>query len=145
MSLRKTQKGVAAVEFAILLIPMILMVFGITELGRAFYQYNTLAKATRDAARYLSFQAPGTGADVAKHLAVYGNKAGTGDPLAPGLTEAMVQIDLAAGIPICPSGCGTINTARVRIEGFPFVSWVPFVIPDITFGAIATEMRQGPS
>lgn len=50
----KTQRGVAAVEFGILLIPLVLLAFGITEYGRAMYQYNALGKSVRSAARYLS-------------------------------------------------------------------------------------------
>ena len=54
---------------------MISIAFGITEFGRAIYQYNTLAKAARDATRYLSTRdATDTAAkDVAKCFAVFGN------------------------------------------------------------------------
>lgn len=52
-SLRR-QSGSAAVEFAILLIPLLLMTGMIVELGRAFWYYDALAKSTRDAARLLS-------------------------------------------------------------------------------------------
>ena len=56
---RQGQRGVAAVEFALLLTPLVLMVFGTTELGRAIYTYNTLDKTVRDAARHLSQHGPG--------------------------------------------------------------------------------------
>ncbi len=36
------QGGAVAVEFALLVIPMLVMVFGITEFGRAMYQYLSL-------------------------------------------------------------------------------------------------------
>lgn len=45
------------VEFAILLPLMILILFGITELGRALYQQNTLDKAVNTGARYLARKA----------------------------------------------------------------------------------------
>jgi TadE-like protein len=50
------QKGVVAIEMALILVPMLILCFGITELGRALYQYNGLVKATRGAVRYLSQQ-----------------------------------------------------------------------------------------
>lgn len=40
-------------ELAILLPLLVLLVFGITELGRALYQQNTLVKAIESGARYL--------------------------------------------------------------------------------------------
>lgn len=145
MRWNKKQGGVVAVEFAILLIPMVLIVFGITELGRAFYQYNTLVKATRDAARYKSATNQGEKEAEAKCLAVYGNDSCTGTPLVESLNTNMVTIGYATAV---PTGSGTINLVKVTIndpnatEKFKFVSLVNFVIPDITFGPISTVMRS---
>lgn len=48
------QRGVAAVEFALVIFILLLAVAGIIEFGRAFWYYNALAKATRDGARFLA-------------------------------------------------------------------------------------------
>jgi Flp pilus assembly protein TadG len=48
------QKGAAVIEFAIVLPLLVLIVTGLIEYGRLMWNYNALAKATRDAARYLS-------------------------------------------------------------------------------------------
>ena len=53
------QRGVAAVELALILPLLLAICFAVTEFGRAIYTYNTLAKSTRDASRYLSTQASG--------------------------------------------------------------------------------------
>lgn len=143
----KKQGGVVAVEFAILLIPMVLIVFGITELGRAFYQYNTLVKVTRDAARYKSATNQGDKEAEAKCLAVtgYPDVSCTRPPLMEGLNTNMVTISYATAV---PTGSGTVNLVKVTIndpdatEKFKFVSLVKFVIPDITFGPISTVMRS---
>ena len=50
LSSRMLQRGVATIEAAFLLIPLVILLLGIAELGRVFYQYNTIAKATRDGA-----------------------------------------------------------------------------------------------
>ena len=50
----KRQKGVAALELAIAVPVLLLLLLASAELGRAFYQYNTLTKSVRDGARYLS-------------------------------------------------------------------------------------------
>jgi len=141
----KKQGGVVAVEFAILIVPMILIVFGITELGRAFYQYNTLVKATRDAARYKSVTNQGEKEAEAKCLAVTGDDLCAGTPLVEGLNTNMVTIDYATAV---PTGSGNVNLVKVTIndpnanDKFKFVSLVNFVIPDITFGPISTIMRS---
>lgn len=49
-----TQKGVAIVEFTIVLPLLLLLMLAIAEFGRALYQYNTLIKAVRDGARFMS-------------------------------------------------------------------------------------------
>jgi Flp pilus assembly protein TadG len=145
----KKQGGVVAVEFAIVLIPMVLIVFGITELGRAFYQYNTLVKATRDAVRYKSFTNQGVNEAEAKCLAVTGdhtnsNGSCAGTPLVEGLNTNMVTIGYLTAV---PTGSSSINLVKVTIndpsatEKFQFVSLVNFVIPDITFGPIGAVMR----
>lgn len=148
MKLHHKQKGVAAVELGILLFPLLLLTFGVTELGRAFYQYNSLVKSTRDAVRFLSSQGPGdpTDANTAKCLAVYGRTTCTGTALVPGLTAAMVIICDSLSCPTThqnqATGSGVINLVTVTINGYPFTSMAPFFVPNITFGPISTTMRQ---
>ncbi len=46
------ERGVNLVEFALVLPVLLTFVFGLTDLGRAVYDYNTLANAAREGARY---------------------------------------------------------------------------------------------
>lgn len=46
--------GATVVEFALLLIPLLMIVTGVIEFGRTLWYYDVLTKATRDAARYVS-------------------------------------------------------------------------------------------
>ena len=143
MAPRKRQRGVAAVEFGILIIPLTLMLFGLTEYGRAIYQYNTLVKATRDATRYLSTVAPGNGLTQARCLARHGNTACSGPVLVPGLEEGEAVVDICdASVPACaathalvPTGSGAVNLVTVTISGFEFKSLINFPMGGLQIGA----------
>jgi hypothetical protein len=113
MDMRSSQRGVAITEFALVVPLLLLLALITTEYGRAVYQYNTLTKTVRDAARYLSMQSPGGGISAAKHLVVYGDPSNTSSPLAIGLDVSQVPD------PVWQlRGTGpVINTVTVRIAG----------------------------
>ncbi len=143
----KRRQGVAAVEFAILALPMVLMAFGATEYGRAIYTYNTLDKTVRDAARHLSQHGPGdaTIQAQARCLAVYGNTDCTGTALAPGLTTAAVNLCDAQSCvdthAAQATGSGAVNLVSVSISNYRYTSVVEFVMPSLNFNNIAATMR----
>jgi Flp pilus assembly protein TadG len=47
----KRQSGAVVVEFALVLVILLLMVFGLIELGRVLFKWNSAAEATRIGAR----------------------------------------------------------------------------------------------
>lgn len=159
---RKTQRGVAAVEFSLVLLPMVLLAFGAAEYGRAIYNYNTVVKSVRTAVRVLSMTSPDA-ADYrsvsvvkAKCLAVFGNDTCTGTALAPSLTTSHVKVCDRNSWSECSgmsqtdfknvaSGQGPIDVVMVRISGYnyPFMG-LPLVTgsPTTTFSNITALMRQ---
>lgn len=153
---KKQQHGVAAVEFGILIVPLLLMLLGLFEYGRAIYQYNTLVKSVRYATRYLTAVAPGNTTnewDKARCLVRYGNTSCTGNLLVPGLTAAMVTIcdstNCAGTHAAVATTEGVVNLVTVDVQGYQFQSLFNFTIgglnigaPDITFDAIGNTMRQ---
>ncbi|HET6980262.1 MAG TPA: TadE family protein [Pyrinomonadaceae bacterium] len=110
---RGDERGLQLVEVAIV-IPVILMLFGATaEFGRYFYEYTTLAKASRVGSRYLATaMVSGSEDTAAKNLVVYGNAAGTGSPILTGLSTTHVVITRTGGVPVLP------QTVTVSIAGF---------------------------
>jgi Flp pilus assembly protein TadG len=164
--------GAAAVEFAIVLIPLIILAMGVAEFGRAIWQYETLTKSTRTAARYLSTYLPSDAAypvAQAKCLVVYGSTScpsGAATTLVDGLTTSMVVICDAATSTNCqdssdpaqfanvatydsdngaPGGVqsGSINLVEVKIKGFSYAPIEPFFnLPVFNFNNILTVMRQ---
>lgn len=143
--MNKRQRGVAIVEFALMLPLLLLLTFITTEFGRAIWQYNNLAKSVRDSARYLSLQTPNDPVAItkARNLTVYGNLDGTGSPLVPGLSTTHVPDptwqEVTGSTPV-------IRTVTIRISGYAFQPMVAsvFGVPfgDMTFSDIAASMRS---
>jgi len=97
------ERGIQLVELAIV-IPILVMLFAATaEFGRYFYEYTTLAKASRAGARYLATAAVNSAEDTkAKNIVVYGNTGGTGYPVLSGMTVSNVSITRQGGVPVLP-------------------------------------------
>ena len=132
-------RGAAAIELAILLIPIVFLVYGMTELGRGLYYYNRVVAATRDGARYLSMQARGHGEAQARCLVVHGSPSCAGERLVPQLDTDMVHIAYEPGV---ETGHGALDMVSVSVEGLPYTSLVPLAFESLTFGPITTRMRQ---
>ncbi len=49
--MRRDERGAAAVEFALVVPLLLLLLWGIVDIGRAFYTLNNLASAVREGAR----------------------------------------------------------------------------------------------
>lgn len=113
------QRGVALVELALIIPLLLLLTFITTEFGRAMFEYNAVTKATRDAVRYLSFQTPGTHITEARNLMVYGNLAGTGTPLARGLSLANVPAGSCCTWQTTGSN-PVVTTITVRVSNYNF-------------------------
>jgi Flp pilus assembly protein TadG len=106
------EAGTQLAELAIVL-PILLVLFGATaEFGRFFYTYNTLAKATRAGARYLTATTLATD-DDAKRLVVSGTTEDGGSPILSGLSDGNVVITREG-----PSGYP--QTVTVEISGYQY-------------------------
>lgn len=135
---RSQERGQSLIEFAMVLPILLLLAIGTIEFGRAYYHYNTLSKAVRQAARYMSCHAYNSAEQTnAANMAIYGNAAGSGSPCLPGLT--------ASNIAITPRGGGTTEATppawiKVSITGYTFQSLVR-VIPISAALTPGVEMR----
>lgn len=168
----KRMRGAAMVEFAIVVVPLLLLALGVAEFGRALYQYEALTKSTRDAARYLSMYLstdPAYPIANAQCLAVYGNStcpSGSGTPLVDGLTTSMIVVCDAshttgcqdasdppqyAGVPTYDTNngasngapTGSVNLVEVKITGYTYTPIETFFnLQGLIFGNIFTVMRQ---
>lgn len=118
----KSMRGVAAVEFTILMAFLFApLVLGTVEIGRVLFQYNTIAKSVRESARYISlYSATGPGyatqVTIAKCLAAFGNNGCTGNPIVPGLTSAQISIGTNGnGAPLSAGSAGTVVIKLISV------------------------------
>jgi Flp pilus assembly protein TadG len=124
-------------EFVIGAPVLLFLLYCIVEFGRAFVQFSTLADSARDADRYLATNALGGSTGVvsisgavsgsAKNLVVYGNAAGSGTPLLPGLAVSQVTV-----------ATDTSNDVSISVA-YPYQSLFGGTIPKFfTSGSINT-------
>lgn len=140
---RSLQAGVAAVEFAFVLVILLLVMAGTVEFGRTFWYADALTKATRDGARVMSSwpinNIGNQGPVVARGVTLGSANAANLSPL---LTAGNVQVQClneAFNSVACVDGTAPANV-RVSITGFTvnLGEWFPFIGTEglISFGGI---------
>ena len=136
----RQEDGSSIIEFAIVFPILLILFVGSAELGRLFYTYTTLAKATRTGARYLSSSRNAVNGDAtqitaakaaARNMVVYGcgdrtvAPCSTTPPVVLGLTTANVNLCdnfSVACNPVLPAG--PVKYFRVEITGYNYAAGV---------------------
>jgi Flp pilus assembly protein TadG len=162
----RREDGSSIIELAIVFPILLLLFVGVAELGRLFFTYTTLAKATKSGARYLSSSrkvTKGSSTEIddektrVRNLVICGKAllscAGE-TPIVPGLTAANVTICDNFAVPCNPIiPASQTKYFRVEIQNYPYTPGV-FNIATMTGQAAnvfyfaltpGTEMRYMPS
>ena len=131
---RLTQKGTTTVEFAIVASIVMLIIFGVLGIARAFYVYAMLDEVTRRATR-LAAVCPINDPSI-QSLALFNASGSTAESsLVRGLTPGNVVVDYldengaVVGAPTTPEGFIEIRYVRARIVGFSLQMFIPFLGP----------------
>jgi len=96
----REQRGATAVEFALIVPLLIVLVLGIAEFGRAFQVQGTLSAAAREGVRVMALQN-----DPAAARTAVRNAASSLDPT---ITDAEITIS--------PSSCPTVNGGSTSVR-----------------------------
>lgn len=133
-TLRKSQTGLAMVEFAIVGAVFFMALFGVLEVGRLLYTWNVLDEVTRRGARLASVCPVTQGANIRQRATFNGT-------LLHGLTPANVQLQYlnnAGAVIADPVGqFADIVAVRVSITGFTHQFLVPFAFTTLTAPAFS--------
>jgi Flp pilus assembly protein TadG len=104
---RRDDRGAAMVEFAIVVPLLFTLVFGIVDIGRAYFLYNNLTNAAREGARYGAVQPALTGATTTAIQALVRSKINDA-----GAATATVNVTYP--------GASPDRTVKVQIANYPF-------------------------
>jgi Flp pilus assembly protein TadG len=97
------ERGASAVEFAMIVPLLIVLVLGIAEFGHAFSVQGTLSAAAREGARVMALQNDQAAARTAVRTAAA--------TVTPGITNAQITITPTS----CPLTGGTVGTTFVSV------------------------------
>ena len=104
------ERGASAVEFALVVPVLVLLVLGIAEFGRGFQVQGTLSAAAREGVRLMALQNdPAAARDAVREVA---------SSLDPAITNAQIVITPAT----CPQGTGS-TLVRLTVDyDMPFLT-----------------------
>lgn len=113
----KDTSGAAALEFALIAIPLLMFTFGIIEIGRLLFMQQQLTYATDAAARQL-YIAPSTSTATLSSAIV--DDLFLGDPL---------RLTVTVGAVAAQAGTNSFQTIRLTVD-YDFQSVVPELVID---------------
>jgi hypothetical protein len=147
----RSQRGIAAVEFALLLVPLLTLCFAGLECALALQRYQSIQSSLSAATRYLSLSQAGDphAIQAAKCLVITGDPSMSssqciGTPLVPNSTIAQVVIcdisNCTNGQQMVLSGGKQLNLVSVTMQGVEmndFPEWLNvLVFPTIQYSLV---------
>jgi Flp pilus assembly protein TadG len=132
----RSERGAAAVEFALVLPILLLVVGGAIEFGRAFWFYDSLSKVTRDAARYLTMVNCNSGESVSNCALRLGNVVANAKGMVTAAATDAHLTDFGAGNvevrcdgSVCTSNAAVLASTNVTVAivdyGIRLGEWLP--------------------
>ncbi len=117
---RSGERGAVAVEFALLLPVLIVILFGITAFGVAFSRFVTYISAAREGARYAAVHCqPDATSCTNQMIADRVEQASVGYPIGPGTPQADTNCVTSPGLPVTVSW---VQTIPIQIPFLPDLS-----------------------
>lgn len=128
----RSQRGVAAVEFAIVAALLCTLLLGVMEMGRLLFTWNAAVEATRFGAR-LAVVCDMNGSNIKTRMI----------SRLPTLTTTNITISYL-NPPAAANTCtaATCKAVRVSLTGYTHTTIMPFVPLTLTLPAFSTTLRK---
>ena len=142
--LARARRGSSAVEFALVVVPLFTLVFGIVEFGRLLWTRDVIKQVATVGARCMGLPQPncsvGTpGAYDAKQAQVF--MLSEAKAFSVGLTPSALTLDRASG---CASSAGVSNSSQVTIN-LTFTTSVPLIVKALATPELLTVVGCFPN
>lgn len=124
------ERGASLVEFAVLAPLLLLLVFGIIEMGWVFGQFNDLRHGVREGARFAAVDA-GNGQAITDYVC---------DSMDLSSGSASIEVDLSrTGADVGDTGTITVRSDIEPLTGVPLVT---SFVPDILTSTVSFRIEQ---
>ncbi len=145
MKLGQHQAGLSTVEFAVIGMITMVLLFGVFEIARAFFVYNMLEEATRRGARLAAVCAINDPA--VREIAIFNaSGGGASSALVQGLSTANVEItylnDAGSAVADPLGNYGDIAYVRARITNYQHQLLIPLFFRTFTTPAFAATLPR---
>ena len=142
MKVRKSQRGIFIVEFAIIAVVMGVVLFAAIELSRMIWVWNTVDEATRRGARLAAVCEIGYPTNVPVEEATVFSSGGANSPILRGLTTANVAVEYldVDGTLMSAPAFEDVRYVRVRIENYSVTPIIPFFNLPLTLPIFETTL-----
>jgi Flp pilus assembly protein TadG len=133
---RPPQRGVAAVEFALVSSVLVMLLMGVIEMGRMLWTWNAAVESTRLGARLAAVCDidRSTGAPIKSRMR----------EMLPALANGNIVIDYMNPADTVDATCTNDNckAVRVQLSNFSHSAIIPFVPLTVTLPSFATIVRK---
>lgn len=143
--MKRRQRGITTVEFAIIGGIAMVALFAVFEIGRVFFVFNALEEASRRGAR-MAAVCQLNDAAIAEVAVFNPSGGGSASSLIPGLTTANIEVRyLDGGGAVIADPVGNydqITYVRVRIAGFQHQLLIPLFVRTFTMPNFSTVLPR---
>ncbi len=137
--MKNNQQGTTTVEFAILASVLFVLIFGVIEIGRAFFVWNSVGEVTRRGAR-LAAVCPVNHGSISKVSMFNAPDGGSESELLSGLTDSNISLEYLDDGGNATIVFTEIKSVRVGISDYQHNLLIPFFNMSITVPEFSTTI-----
>ncbi len=137
--MKNNQQGTTTVEFAILASVLFVLIFGVIEIGRAFFVWNSIGEVTRRGAR-LAAVCPVNHSSISKVSMFNAPDGGSESELFNGLTDSNINLEYLDDGGNVTNVFTEIKSVRVGISNYQHNLLIPFFNLSLTVPEFSTTI-----